>query len=482
MTGWIRSISALIFLAMVHGAQAQSTLANVNPVAVDFGAVKMGATVTVPVTIQNISAATLGIASTGINDTNFFTIDGATCAQGNYQLSPGASCYFIFSFTPPDNAGTPYSTQTAFLIQNGSTNQVASLRLSGSGNETLAQVSPASIDFGDTFGQVTVPVTFLNTHAYPITFAGGGINSPSSFSSDSGTCGASLASGATCHFNYTFTSAGANGPVGEAQTSTGVSVSASSPFPMTQFVPIALKGNGVGTLSSPNVALWPVKFDFGLTKVGHANAVVVNYKNNSSGPITQSGGGFNDDQNGVFEAFGPVGTNCDVQSVPSGLTCGIQYVFTPREAKAYSAATGVTLSDTHNTLFYSINVNGSGVGTLARVSPATVDLGSVAFETFASVPVVITNTSDAPLINFTGGQATFPFSTTSNCGASLAVGASCAYTYQFYAPSAQSSLKAKYTVTTLLTLTNNTGIQPIVPIKISASVGDRLFGDGFDNT
>jgi hypothetical protein len=252
---------------------------------------------------------------------------------------------------------------------------------------------------------------------------------------------------------------------------------------MTQFVSIVLKGTGVGTVPSPNVALWPVTFDFGLTKIGHANTVIVNYQNNSSSnSITLSGGGFNDDQNGVFEAFGPVGTNCDTQAVPSGLTCGIEYVFTPQETKAYTAATGIGLSDSNNTAFYAINVSGTGVGTFARVSPPTIDLGSVAFETYASVPVVVTNTTDAPLTNFTGGQATFPFSTRNNCGASLAVGASCAYTYQFYAPSAQSSLKAKYTVTTLLTFTNTTGIQPIVPIKISASVGDRLFGDGFDGT
>ena len=207
--------------------------------------------------------------------------------------------------------------------------------------------------------------------------------------------------------------------------------------------------------------------------------MLVYYQNDSADSISAAGGGFNDDQGGVFEAFSSGGPNCDQQLIPPGATCSTQYVFEPHAAKAYAAATGFDLSNSSGTNYYPLSMVGTGVGTLARVSPPTVDLGSVAFETSASVPVVITNTSDAPLINFTGGQTTYPFSSSSTCPSSLAVGSSCAYTYTFYAPAASNSLKATYTASTLLTFTNASGIQPLVPIMITAHVGDRIFGDGF---
>lgn len=469
---------ALAVLSMVsHCAFAQSQMANVSPVAADFGAVKMGATVSVPVTISNLTNAAFGIASGGLNVPGF-ALDGATCAQANYLLAAGGSCNFVVSFTPTDNAGSEYSAQMVLLMSAGPAMQTATISLRGSGSEHLAQVSPVGIDFGHTFigQQLSVPVTITNTHSAPITFSGGGVsNGP--FSADSGDCPSSLAAGLSCSFNYHFTAA----DTAPAQAGTSVGVSAASPQPMTENFAIALKGQGSATLLVPNVAVWPVTFDFGGITLGHKASVLVYYENNGSIPLSQSGGGFNDDQGGSFAGFNTNIGGCTGSSIPSGAQCANQYVFLPHETRAYADSTGILFSDGNGHQVYTpIAVSGTGVGTLARVSPQTIDFGTVAFGTDASVAITITNTSASPLTNFTGGAVNLPFVRSSGCGASLDVGASCTLTYTFYAPAATDAIRARYTATTLLTFTNDTGIQPIVTIKLSARVGDRLFGDGFD--
>lgn len=469
---------ALAVLSVVaRCACAQSLLANVNPVAADFGAVKMGATVSVPVTISNLSNASVGVASGGLTVPGF-ALDGATCAQAGYLLAAGASCNFVVSFTPTDNGGSAHSAQMVLLISAGPAMQTATISLRGSGSEHLAQVSPVGIDFGHTFigQQVSVPVTFTNTHSAPITFAGGGVsNGP--FSADSGDCTASLAAGQSCSFNYRFTAADTS----PAQASTNVGISTASPLPMTEDFAIALKGQGSATLPVPNIAVWPVTFDFGSITLGRKASVLVYYKNNGSVPLSQSGGGFNDDQGGSFAGLSTDVGGCTGSSIPSGAQCANQYLFLPHEARAYTNSTGILFADDNgHQLFAPIAVSGTGVGMLARVSPQTIDFGTVAFGTNASVTVTVTNTSLSPLTNFTGGAVNLPFVRSSGCGASLAVGASCTMSYTFYAPAATDAIRARYTATTLLTFTNDSGIQPIVTIKLSANVGDRMFGDGFD--
>jgi len=456
---------------------AQPTLGNISPVSVDFGAVKMGATVSIPVTIHNLTETPVGIASNGLN-ADGFALDGATCAQAGYLLPAGGACDLVVSFTPTDNTGATFSANLALLLSASAGTQSVVIRLGGSGSEHLAQVSPVGIDFGQSFiGQlVSVPVTITNTHSAPVTFSGGGVsNGP--FRADSGNCPASLGAGASCSFNYGFTASDST----PAQTATTIGVVTGSPSPMQEYFAVTLKGQGSATLPVPDIAVWPLTIDFGSIGVGQDVSVLVDYKNNGALSLTQSGGGFNDDQGGTFEGFSTDVGGCTGSSIPSGAQCANQYQFLPHAAQSYTGSTAIVFSDgIGNSLFAPIAVSGIGVGTLGRVSPQSVDLGAVAFETSVSVPVVVTNTSTSPLTNFAGGSVNAPFGASNDCGASLAVGASCAFTYTFHAPSAHDAIKARYVATTLLTFTNATGIQPVVPITIAASVGDRLFGDGFD--
>jgi hypothetical protein len=437
----------------------------------------MGATVSVPVAIQNLTGIPVGIASDGLS-ADGYVLDGATCAQAGYLLAAGAACNFIVSFTPTDNTGSTFSARFAVLLSSATGTQVAVTNFRGSGSEHLVQVSPVGIDFGQSFiGQeLSVPVTITNTHSAPVTFSGGGVD-PGPFRADSGNCPASLDPGHSCSFNYAFTASAA----ALAQTSTLIGVVTSSPASMQEYFGVTLKGQGSTTLPVPNVAVWPLTIDFGSLVVGQESSVLVDFKNNGTRPLIVSGGGFNDDLGGTFEGFSTNVGGCTTSTVPSGAQCAIQYRFLPHAAQPYATSTGIVFSDDlGHSLFAPIAVSGTGVGTLARVSPRTIDLGAVAFETSVSVPVIVTNTSKSALVNFAGGSVNSPFNVSNACGPSLAVGASCALTYTFYAPAARSAIKARYIATTLLTFTNDTGIQPVVAITIAAGVGDRVFGDGFD--
>jgi hypothetical protein len=461
---------------------AQTMLANVGPVAVDFGAVKMGATVSVPVTVHNLSANTVSLSGGGISGTTAFTGTSGSCGTSGYQLAPGASCYFTYTFTPTDASGDALTGTTNVGIAGGGEYQNVALSFSGAGTEGLIQVSPVSIDFGSTFigQQVSVPVTLTNNHSATVSLSGGGISGNAAFEGGGGTCGSvsyAPAAGTSCSFTYSFTPSA----MGPTQVTTSIGAAASSPIALYQTFAIALKGTGITALPSPNVDLWPVSFDFGAIKVGHQVAVSVNYQNNSAGTVSLSGGGFNNDQGGTFGAYNTGGTGCSGSTITSGTTCTTSYVFLPHVAQSYSDSTSVefyTSGGPSNTV--PITVQGEGLGSLARVTPQTIDLGNVAFGTSVSVPVVVTNTSDAPLTNFTGGSVDAPFVASNGCESSLAVGASCAIAYTLYAPPASASLASKASATTFLAFTNSTGIEQVTQITLNATVGDRIFGDGFE--
>ncbi len=471
----------LLLCIVVRQGWAQSSIANVGPVAVDFGAIKMGATVSVPVTMTNLTAGAINIAGGGLSGAPAFHSSGGNC--GGAMIPAGGSCYFTYAFTPTDSSGTPLTAATSILLTAGSVSAYYPLSFSGRGSESLVQVTPVSIDFGNTFiGQtVSVPVTITNTHSATVSLSGGGISGNPAFSSSGGSCGTIAympPPGTSCYFTYSFTPSAA----GATQSTTGVGFSTTNPINLYQSTPIALKGTGVSTLPSPNVAVWPVTLNYGPIKVGHSVNAAVSYKNNAAVSVSTAGGGFNDSQGGTFAAVGGGGSGCGGSTITSGLTCSVIYYFQPHLAQAYTNSTSIEFYIPNgSSMFVPIAVSGTGVGDLAQISPQTINLGDIAFGTQASVPVTIKNTSDAPLTNFTGGGVNWPFTSNNTCGASLAVGSSCSYTYSFYAPDATNSLKASYSAMTLLAFTNSTGIEPIIQIQLNVRVGDRIFGDGFEN-
>lgn len=80
-----------LLLAIPALAQAQAKLASIGPVFVDFGTVRMGARVTVPVTVRNLTTSTINFAGGGFSSDSGFLGAGGTCGG---SLAAGGTCEF----------------------------------------------------------------------------------------------------------------------------------------------------------------------------------------------------------------------------------------------------------------------------------------------------------------------------------------------------------------------------------------------------
>lgn len=436
---------------------------NISPVEVDFGAVKVGARIAVPVTFSNLTNQPLPLAGGGISGPSAFSGSGGTCGG---SVPANGSCSFMYYFQPSAAAQT-FTGQTT--VTAGADYQT--LKFRGSGTESLAQVTPVMIDFGDALlGQMLkVPVTVRNTHMAALELSGGGVSGPSAFTNATGsTCTNPVAAGASCLLNYSFTPSA----IGAATASTGIGLGDGLGMYMSSA--LHFKGNGVATAPPANV--YPRGIDFGRVKIGRRTSVPVTIMNNTSVALSISGGGFNDSAGGAFGASSSCGG-----SVAAGQACIFTYSFQPRLADtAVSASTSIGLSGSGVPYqSYPLSFTGTGIGTLALVTPTTIDFGRVRTGTSMSVPVTITNTSESPLTGFIGGAVPPMFSATNACPASLATDASCTITYRFNASVAKLGAQSADTV---ISFTNTTGVRPSVAIHLDAFSEDldRIFHDGFD--
>lgn len=454
--------SLMLMLLLPLAASAQ--LANVTPAFLDFGPVKMGATVTVPLTISNLSPFPLAVAGGGTGGGNGFSALGGTCAG---SVAANSSCTINYLFRPQAASGT-VSDSTLLELSGGGQLQFATLALQGTGDEALAQVSPRSIDFGEEFfGQtVTIPVTITNTHSATLNLAGGGVGAPFSAIGGMPSCGGGIAPGASCQINYNFTPSQVN------EASAATTISLSDGVSLTQDFSLQVRGRGRANVGVVSVA--PVDIDFGDIKLGTPVEVRVRSTNRTASNLQRAGGGFNDNDN-AFIGFGSNDPGCGGGAHPSGATCSNAYFFQPRERRAHAASTAIEFSGSGNFASVALSFSGFGVGRLARVSPVAIDFGAIRAGTQVSVPVTVLNTSTATLTNIIGGNVSGEFSRTTTCGASLSIGASCTLTYRF-----QPFSDGDFQTTTLLSYTNISGTQETVQIDLNGTGTTAIFSDGFE--
>ncbi len=449
-----RWIAAFVLLILASPVRADDV--NVSPVTVDFGRVKIGTTSTVRVTFTNLTASQLQIYGGGGLESPFLG-DVGTCGGGIVPAS--STCYFNYSFRPTDNSGARVEDETSVYIDGGASPESIPLRFRGRGMGNLVDVAFAGVDFGDWFvgEQASVRLRVVNTHGAAVHFSGGGFNLSNGFGGFS--CGVDpLPSGASCDFSYTFQPPA----IGFRENSTSLGVTTADSPVVSQYFPIHVQGTGSATV--PLVGVSPVEVDFGDVTIGRRPKVPVEFTSFDPFTLGIAGGGFNDNDDAFF-AVDSGGDVCTDWTLPTGATCAIDYSFRPGEERNFAASTSVGFSRTGEYQNSPLSFTGTGIGTLAQVSPVQIAFGDVAGGTNMTVPVVITNTSEAPLTNFVGGGVASPFALVSDtCGASLAVGSSCQYNYRF-----TSSNPSPASAQTLLSFTNSSGIQPTYQISLYAN-------------
>ena len=409
------------------------------PGQIAFPATAVGAApATATVTLSNTGTAALTVANVAVTDTANF---GVTSACGG-SVAAGASCVFTVLFHP-QSAGT-LGTQLAVGDNSGGTSGAQqTVMLSGTAlppPAPLAVVSPAQLAFPSTnVGATSVAqtVTLSNPGTAALAVEGMALSDAADYGLSNG-CGTSLAAGGTCTAAVVFhpQSTGAL-PATLTLTDNGGGGGASA----QQAVGLA----GTGTPQpEPQIALTPMSLVFAQTTVGSTAAA-------QTVTVTNTGNAALNVMAALSDAMDFALANSCPASLPAGASCVLSIRFQPQVAGTPQGSLVLTdntggVQGTQQAVALS--------GTAVPPSPqALLSTGSLSFPqtgvtlTSAAQSITLSNPGSAPLM--IAGMSlsdTADYSLTTNCGATLTMGASCAISVIFL-PQSVSALSGTLIVT-----------------------------------
>jgi len=292
--------------------------------------------------------------------------------------------------------------------------------------ETTLQLSPQSLTFANqTLGTTSNPQTVTLTNLGSTSLSISSIGTSAPFAVSANTCGTSLAAGAKCTANVTFTPTVPGTSDGSLTVTDGAVGS-----PQV----VALSGTGSG----PTVSLSPGSLDFGDQIVGTSSAgQTVTLTNTGNAALTI---------NSISTTGDYSDTNNCGTSVEAGGNCTIIVSFTPTTT---GTRTG-TLSVADNALNspQSVSLTGVGIAPIVTLSPTSLTFPvQLVGTTSPSQPVTLTNSGTAPLtINQITAAPSFPETDTCPRNPStLGVGSSCTLNISF-APASSGLLSASVLV------------------------------------
>ena len=183
----------------------RSTQVNISTPALTFAPQVIGTqSATQQVTLSNTGPAALGITSmsfTGTNPGDFSQTNN--CPVGG-NLASGGSCRVTLRFNP-----TAIGTRTATLAigTNDPGTPVVNVSLTGTGIQAAVSLTPTSHNFGAVTARLTsapFAFTLTNSGTAPLTISGISTGGNGSRFNQTNNCGATLAVGASCTINVTF--------------------------------------------------------------------------------------------------------------------------------------------------------------------------------------------------------------------------------------------------------------------------------------
>jgi len=286
----------------------------------------------------------------------------------------------------------------------------------GGGSSTTVTLTPTSLTFGTVAVGVTSPVqkvTLKNTGTAALAISNIAITGTNSaeFIKTATTCGASLAVKATCTISANFK------PAATGARSASISITDNATGSPQQ-VPLG----GTGTTAK----FTPASLSFGDVATGVSAAKAITLTNTGTTALS-------------ITAIAITGTNaadfaqthtCGA-SLAAGAKCTFSITFTPSVVGARSASLSVTDSAAGSPQLIPLK----GVGTTAKLAPASLNFGSVTVGTTSAAKIVTLTNIAATALTITGisltGTGAGDYLQTHTCGASLAAGASCTISVQF---------------------------------------------------
>jgi len=445
----------------VSGGGGTATLA-VTPTSLAFGNQAVGTTSAAQsLTLSN--SGTAGATGITVAVTAPFARSGGTCGA---TLAAATTCTINVVFSPTSaGAATGTATITANVAVSGSP-----VSLTGTGTTSTAgtaSVSPTSLAFGNqAVGTTSTLQTVTVTNTGTVALAGGtftfGGGAPQPFSrattaqGGAGSCGATLALGASCTYNVVFTPT--------AVTSFSRTLTVAYTGATVTGSPVALTGTGTGTAA---VTVNPTSLTFGAQATGTTSAFqTLTLSNTTATAFT----GLTVGVTGPFSRNNTGGTNCGA-TLASGATCTIRVQFSPT---AVGAATGsVAITGSATVVNSPVTLSGTGVQAVtASPNPLTITLPAGANPRSGNGTVTLTNPAAAGGTSVTvtgvtvpvgGSSTTWMFTkTTDNCtGVTLAPGGTCTVVVTFTNTSSASGV----TRTVTMSVAHNGVTNPTVTLN-----------------
>jgi hypothetical protein len=280
------------------------------------------------VTLLNNGSDTLHLTSI-LSDGDFSQTN--TCGS---SVEEGASCSISVVFTPTSQG----AAIGAVTLVDDAANSPQKVSLTGNGVASAVSLSPSSLSFpdqlvGTSSTSQTVTLTNSGTGVLEIT----SIVASGDFA-QSNACGSSLAPGASCPIDVSFT------PTGLGSRSGAVTITDSaSDSPQT----VSLSGNGV----APAVSLSSTAMVFPDQIVGTTSEPeMVTLTNTGTAPLNIAG----------ITSSGDFAESNDCNSVlGAGMTCTITVTFTPSQVGAEAGAITITDDAADSPQMVSLSGNGS---------------------------------------------------------------------------------------------------------------------------
>ncbi|MFL5658953.1 MAG: N,N-dimethylformamidase beta subunit family domain-containing protein [Ktedonobacteraceae bacterium] len=473
----IQRTTANILNNFISGATTPSPAVSLSPTSLSFSNQQVNTTsASQAVTLTNSGNAALTINTIGVSGTNSGDFAQTnTCPISPSTLAANASCTISVTFTPTAT-GTRSASVSITDNASGSPHTVA---LSGSGTSAPApavSLSPSSLSFGNQNVNTTSAaqtVTLTNSGNAALTISSIGLSGTNSGDfAQTNNCPSTLAAGASCTINVTFT------PTATGARSASVSITDNA-----SGSPHSVALSGTGTTPAPAVSLTPSSLTFSSQVVGSTSAAqAVTLKNSGTADLTISTISLGGTNPGDFAQT----NTCPISpsTLAAGASCTISVTFTPTATGTRNASVSITdnAADSPQT----IALSGSGASAPApavSLTPSSLTFSSQAIgSTSAAQAVTLKNSGTAALtitaIGLTGTNAG-DFAQTNTCPISpstLAAGASCTINVTF-TPTATGTRSASVTITD-----NASGSPHSVALSgTGSSTSNVIFSDGFES-
>jgi len=424
-SGWVattltNSMQALLPLT----GTSQSAVLAVGPSTLQLGAVVLPGTSAV----QSVSLANSGnMPLTGlsvVNTDSRLAVGYGDCVE---TLAPAKGCTLRLQYAPTNDGAVSTSFQVRSANGGAATVNVV-------GTAVKLSTSPSSLSFPATRVGTSSPVqsvTLTNNGQSPVSINSIGVNAGRDQFSQSNSCGPSLLGGASCTLSVRYAPIGVSANTTAAHAGDIVVTSNGS-----SVAHVGLSGSGV----NPQLDLSSWNLNFPETYVGQlSNPLSLIVRNVTEYPAAVTGLGVSQSASEFGQS-----NNCGTDLGP-GTSCTVNVQFAPTlPGQRAGALSLVTSFGTYN-----VGLGGRAETPQLKLSTVSVPFPATNVGQLASpARFTLTNqSSDVAALSAMGiSQAGTDFTQSTDCGTTLASGASCAVTIQFL-PSAAGERSGIWSVT-----------------------------------